>query len=409
MRTVRAFDRQTVEPARMEIIVVADGCTDATESTFTSYRCRYRSRLLIQDGLGAAAARNRGAEEAKGSILLFMDDDVEPDPDLVEAHLRAHAAPPGRVVMGPYPHSVRGRSSFYNMRTRAWWDGHFARVSRAGHRFEYRDLVSGNLSMPADLYRELGGFDPRILGAGGEDYEFGVRLIKAGVDISFEPGARAVHHQHETMVLEGSLRRAAQEGRSNVIIGRLHPELRSEMFAVFATSRKSDFRAMRFLVFRAPWLGRPLTWVALAVLPVLEAVKMRRRWRKWVGAVHSFWYWRGVVEEIGSEAALSEYLAEGLDPAKSPLEVPVLDLADGLEAVERRLDDERPASVHLRFGAYELGRVEPLPVAEPLRGAHLRRILAERFPFQILVGLALGETVFEEGRPPTPAEDRAWR
>lgn len=409
MRTLRAFDEQTVAPEKMEIIVVADGCSDATEQTFDSHRSRCGSRLLVQDGLGAAAARNLGAEAAEGSILLFMDDDVEPLTDLVEVHLRAHARHPGRVVMGPYPYSLRGRSSFYHMHTRSWWQSHFAEVAQAGHRFHYRDLVSGNLSLSADLFRDLGGFNPAIRAAGGEDYEFGARVIKAGMEIAFEPEARALHHQHETMDLVGSLRRAKQEGHVNVVIGRLHPEVRAELFSAFEEAREPYFRGVRYLVFRRRWLGRALAWLIVRMLPVLEAAKMRRRWRKAVGAAHGYWYWRGVAEELGSEAALTAYLNEVSELQIPPQEALEVDLVDGLEAAEGRLDEERPASVCVRFGDVELGRIEPLTLGEPLRGAHLRPILAERLAFQMLIALAMRDTALVEAPPLHPPETGTWQ
>jgi GT2 family glycosyltransferase len=408
MRTIRAFDRQSIEPERMELIVVADGCDDGTERIFGDHQTRYRSRLLVQHGQGAAAARNRGAEEASGSILLFMDDDVEPLPHLVDTHLRSHLAAPGRVVMGPYPPSLQGLGTFYHMRVRSWWETLFAQMARPGHRFHYRNLVSGNLSLSAELYRRLGGFNPVIQGAGGEDYEFGVRVIKAGIDIIFEPEAQAIHHQHETMTLAGSLRRAHQEGRANVIIGRLHPELKAELFGDFQRSRESYFRRVRYSVFRARILGRALAWLTLRSLSVLEALKMRRRWRKAVGAIHGYWYWRGVADSFGSEAAFDEYM-EDVPAVAADAQVHEVDLADGLEAVERHLDEQRPAGIHLRFGAYEVGSVMPVTFAEPLRAAHLRPLLADRFAYQMVLALAMRDTALTSPRSRSSAEDEEWR
>jgi GT2 family glycosyltransferase len=400
MRTVHAFDRQTVDPPEMEMIVVADGCSDSTERTFGSFAGRYRSRLLVQGGLGAAAARNAGAAVASGRVLLFMDDDIEPTPGLVAAHIRAHATGTERVVMGPYPPSLKGRSSFFRMHTRNWWQTTFAEVGRAGHRFHYRDLLSGNLSVRSELYRRLGGFDPVIRGAGGEDYEFGARVIEAGIDLVFAPDAEAVHHEHETMTLAGALRRATQEGRANVIIGRLHPIARYDLFAAFEDPQDQVLRRMRSLVFRRRWLGRMLAWLALSLLPVLERLKMRRRWRKVFGALHAYHYWRGVADEIGSEAALSAYMERA--PVKPPAHDVdfVIDLAEeGMEAAERRLDAMRPACVRLRLGSEELGEIAPARLAEPLRGAHLRPVLVDKFTWPTVRALAVRASGLEAPRP----------
>jgi len=399
LRTISAFERQRFELQDMELIVVADGCTDTTTSTLERRTTPLDWKLVVLDGLGAGAARNAGAEAATGSLLLFMDDDIEPAPQLVEAHVRAHAESPGRVVMGPYPPSLRGRSAFFRMQARSWWQSHFYEMSKPGHRFTYIDLVSGNLSIGPEVFRKVGGFDGSIPGAGGEDYEFGVRIIEAGIEIHFEPGAAALHHEHETMTLDGSFRRARQEGRTNVAIGRKHPRLRRGLFWDMLESEEAPRPQLRYLVFRRPALGRILAAMARASLPVLELLKMRHRWRKAFGALFGYWRCRGVADELGSEAALSAYLERS--PAASPStgeDELVLDLAEGLDVAERLLDASRPRSVYLRYGEHDVGRIEPAAVAEPLKGAHLRPILAERFPWELLRVLALREAALVEPR-----------
>jgi hypothetical protein len=42
---------------------------------------------------------------------------------------------------------------------RAWWEDKFYQMSRSDHRFTYQDLLSGNLSLDAELFARLDGFD----------------------------------------------------------------------------------------------------------------------------------------------------------------------------------------------------------------------------------------------------------
>jgi glycosyltransferase involved in cell wall biosynthesis len=61
-----------------EIIVVNDGSTDKTEEIAKKYSMNHKFIKLInyKEGHSAAFARNRGAEKAKGDILVFLDADT---------------------------------------------------------------------------------------------------------------------------------------------------------------------------------------------------------------------------------------------------------------------------------------------------------------------------------------------
>lgn len=65
-----AFDQK---PPPLEVIVVDDGSTDGTETTARSFGDRIR--FLTQPNAGAAAARNRGLEAARGEYVAFLDAD----------------------------------------------------------------------------------------------------------------------------------------------------------------------------------------------------------------------------------------------------------------------------------------------------------------------------------------------
>ena len=60
-----------------ELIVVDDGSSDGTPDLLKKYDSSDKVRIITQKNQGAAAARNRGASEAKGTHFAFLDaDDV---------------------------------------------------------------------------------------------------------------------------------------------------------------------------------------------------------------------------------------------------------------------------------------------------------------------------------------------
>jgi GT2 family glycosyltransferase len=301
---------QTIPLDRIELVVVADSCTDDTVAMLHRERLPFRLRVLERSVRSAAAARNEGAADAEGELLVFLDDDVHPLPELLAAHARLH--PPGtrRAVIGPYPPFPDGASDLLGRHIRGWWEQLFREMGEPGHRFTYRDMVSGNFSLPAAVFREVGGFDPQMSGCGNEDYELGVRLLGAGVEFVF--AADALAHHHETTDLDRFLRRKRHEGRSDVLLGRLHPQLRRSLpLARRREPLRSSWRSRaRLLAFRSPRSGDALSAALRPLLPMLEGRGLHRAWHGLRLRLQTYWYWRGVADALGSDAALEAFLDE---------------------------------------------------------------------------------------------------
>jgi glycosyltransferase involved in cell wall biosynthesis len=396
-RTLNALCVQSYPLELMEVLVVADGCSDGTMETLQHYRPPFALRITEQHNQGPAAARNHGAATATGRLLIFLDDDVEPAPSLIEAHVRAHRPQQRQAVIGPYIPSFHGRGDFIRYVGRAWWSDKFCSMQRPGHRFTYRDVLGSNFSLSAELFASLGGFDPAIPGPGGEGYEFGARLIKANVGLTFAGDAIALHHEHETMDVGGSLRRAHEEARADVLLGRKHPALRPTLpLAHFQQPHTFFDRIVHSLAYRYSWLGDSLATFLRWMLEVLECVKLRGLWRRIFMGLRYYWYLRGAADELGNPKALAKFLQGG--PActdQGGLEIEI-DLSEGLEAAEQKLDEVRPSGVRLRYREHIIGRIPSQAGAEPLRGEHLRPVLATYLAWPLLTAMALEEACGKE-------------
>src|SRR5580765_5027104 len=75
---------------RFEVVVVVDGSTDGTANALRALSPPLPLAAVEQENRGPAAAPNRGAEEARGELLLRHDDDMEPRPRLLSEHDRSH-------------------------------------------------------------------------------------------------------------------------------------------------------------------------------------------------------------------------------------------------------------------------------------------------------------------------------
>jgi GT2 family glycosyltransferase len=401
-RSLRALTRQSHPLDALEVIVVADGCMDGT-SEVAKAAWPFRLRVLEQSSLGPAAARNRGAAAATGSLLIFLDDDIEAFPRFVSSHVRAHMnSGQARVGIGYLSAQLQGRRDLFAIMLRAWWEAMFERMREPDHRFVYSDLLSGNFSIHPGLFASVGGFDETL--RCHEDYELGLRLINAGARLEFVADAGGLHHEHTD--LARALARKREEGIADVALVRKHPAL----YRALPLARPDEHltrrgRTLKRLALEASHLAPPLERTCRLGLTELERLRLRGRWRRLLDDLLSHWYWRGVTEALGSTPL--DTLHSPL-PADDPLPFDI-DLRDGLDAAMRKLDAATPESVCIRWGGLVVGTVPVQPGAEPLEGRHLRGLLRTRLAQRFADTLELAELLDFRPAPPTLAGTVASR
>ena len=134
-----------------------------------------------------AAARNRGAAQARGSIIVFTDADCIPDKDWLKVLAERFEPPSVNVVGGGVDFDQTGYwaladnlSMFYE----------YLSTHSPGKR---RQLPSLNLAIRSHVFAEVGGFDERYPRPSGEDADLTIRLRKKGYDLDFEPSAIVTH------------------------------------------------------------------------------------------------------------------------------------------------------------------------------------------------------------------------
>lgn len=183
-QVLAALARQTIDPARFEVLVVGSG----TPQPLPGLQVRF---LPATGPLFASAKRNRGMREAEGRLFLFLDDDCLPETGWLEQHARRHAL--GETVVGGAFNFDRG--NYFQLADNVSSFGPLMPFRRGGARLW---LSSGNLSLDRATAAKVG--DMREDLKSSEDMEWCVRLRQLGHTMYFEPRA-VVRHQPQRRTL----------------------------------------------------------------------------------------------------------------------------------------------------------------------------------------------------------------
>jgi len=175
---------------RFEVIVSDDGSPAPLAPVAAPFTDRLRLRVVTHPNSGPGAARNRGAQVAEGTYLVFTDSDCIPCPDWLEMLARRFAWSPHHLICGGIVNALP-RNPFSAATQLVVTFAHEYHARRPDGE---RVFNSSNIAMPADRFRQLGGFDESLRTA--EDYDLCHRWQQAGYGVTYEPAAR-VYHAHE--------------------------------------------------------------------------------------------------------------------------------------------------------------------------------------------------------------------
>jgi glycosyltransferase involved in cell wall biosynthesis len=307
-KVLTALEGQSYPKDSYEVIVVVDSTTDDTPQLLAGLHLDCRMQYAIQENSGAAAARNHGVRLAQGDLILFLDDDMVAVPQLLAEHAARHDDTEWRAVLGRCPLLLEANPSLYRIGLRYWWENLYYAQSRSDHRFTYRDFCTGNVSVPRDALIEAGLFDTSFRSYGGEDYELGYRLLKAGVVFKANPRAISLHHDKTD--LQRSFRRVRQEAAADFIIARKHRELIPSLRLADYHAKISRRRTrLRQLALSNPKAGERLAARLQHWLPRYEALRLRTRWFDLYGDLSDFYYWRGIADVLGDVKRLDAFAA----------------------------------------------------------------------------------------------------
>lgn len=221
-----------------ELIIVDNGSTDPTADIAE----RFAHKLIVA-GPERSAQRNRGAEAASGSAVIFIDSDMVLDPGVVASCVEQIEAGKAGVVIPE----------------RSFGEGFWARC-KALERSCYvgDDTIEAARCFTREAFEAVDGYDEAIV-AGPEDWDISQRVAER-----FGPHGRSdawIEHDEGRLTLRGTLSTKFYYGRSAATYVKRHR----------STTRKQVARPA-FLRRRDLLVREPLTAAGMLFMKVLEYV-----------------------------------------------------------------------------------------------------------------------------------------
>jgi len=256
--------QRTAKVTLSEIVVVASGCTDRTESIVQDWAIRdQRIRLISQPRReGKASAINQFLPQAREKIVVLCSADLLPEPDAIE-NLVAPFADPAVGITTARPVPVNDPTTFMGFAAHLLWDLHHQinlRTFKAGEMIAFRKIFE---RIPHHTSVDEASIEPVVRGQGYE-----ARYVP-----------EAVVHNKGPLTSGDFLRRR----RSNYAG---HLVLRSTLG--YTVSTMSGWKILRIFLRSLNWWPRPFLWSwGVAALEAYGRFLGARDYKK--GRDHSVW------------------------------------------------------------------------------------------------------------------------
>jgi glycosyltransferase involved in cell wall biosynthesis len=185
--------RLNYESSRFEVIVVDDGSPTPLSSVLSLPKIHLDLTVLKQRNSGPAAARNYGADIARGRCLLFTDDDCRPQPGWLQS-MADVLGESDRLLCGGK--TINGlKDNIYSEASQLLSDHllkHYSPITTYGGFFP-----TNNLAVSKNSFWDAGGFDTSL--RFGEDRDFCYRCASLGFSFAYAPGAVVYHNHPQTL------------------------------------------------------------------------------------------------------------------------------------------------------------------------------------------------------------------
>lgn len=196
--------KQSLPAEEYEVLVVDNNSPDNTAEIISSYRKNnpnFPLHYFMEINQGISHARNRGVNEAKGDIIVFLDDDETVDPTFlhdIKAFFLQY--PDAGISAGPVV-------PIFEVAPPKWLSKYISRAITGFYnkgnsikKLPPKDYPgTGHACFRKDLFIKYGAFNTELGRKGNslmgaEDKDFFLRLITGNENCYYVPGAKIYHH-----------------------------------------------------------------------------------------------------------------------------------------------------------------------------------------------------------------------
>ena len=283
-RTLASLAVQSLSAGRFDVCVVDDGSSDGTAS-IAAEAFPFALRVLRLPRQGPTAARNAGAQNSRGEVLIFLDDDIRPAPNTLEVLERTCLEIDRGIILGTLITPEFRKASVIGRLLAA---SPFREAAATADRdLPFTACLTGLLAIRRSSFFEIGMFmDPTGGWPNWDDVDFGYRAQRAGFRLRQSAASIAEHWDDALADLASACQRWQRASQSAVRLFQKYPDLRAEI-PMFVDKAPIDWRhdapvligrkIARRLVSSAPilpgleWLARQLEqrWPSERLLQVL--------------------------------------------------------------------------------------------------------------------------------------------
>jgi GT2 family glycosyltransferase len=170
---------KNLDPPPDEILITADSCTDDTIEVIKSELPG--ANLIVNEQMrGSVASRDRMMREARGDLVLALDDDSYPEQSDCIARVVALFEQRPKLAVLHFPQRTDEYPETLAQKT-------------FGSEHLTRSFANSGAVLRRSTYLQLPGFEPRFYHM-YEEPDYGLQCVAAGYDVLFSPVITIRHH-----------------------------------------------------------------------------------------------------------------------------------------------------------------------------------------------------------------------